>query len=154
MIISQRITLAAAIIACLAIIGISSSRAEDALPEITVYKSPTCGCCGKWAKHLEDNGFKVKVVEKEAKDINAVKQENRLPTELASCHTGVVGGYAIEGHVPADDIKKLLKEKPAIKGIAVPRMPAGSPGMESDKPESYDVMSYDAEGKTAVFSHR
>lgn len=149
----NRITLAMTLFACLTMAGFSS-HAEDTLPEITIYKSPTCGCCGKWAKHLEDNGFKVKVIEKEAKDINAVKQEHRLPTELASCHTGVVDGYAIEGHVPADDIKKLLKEKPVIKGIAVPRMPAGSPGMESDTPESYDVMSYDADGKTAVFSHR
>lgn len=123
------------------------ASAEDT---ITVYKSPTCGCCKKWIRHLEKNGFKV-----EAKDTNDVvkhKIEAGVTPKLASCHTAFVDGYAIEGHVPASDIKRLLAERPAVKGLTVPGMPMGSPGMEGPRKDRYSVLTFDEAGKTTVFS--
>ncbi len=119
--------------------------------EITVYKSPTCGCCKKWVKHLRDNGFKVKAVD--VKNVVPYKIKHGVTQPLASCHTALVDGYTIEGHVPAADIKRLLKEKPKIKGLAVPGMPMGTPGMEGRRKDAYDVVTFDAKGKTGVFSH-
>jgi hypothetical protein len=98
------------------------------LPLVTVYKSPTCGCCTKWADHMEAAGFPVETVD--VADLSAVKAEHGIPAEFGSCHTAVVGGYAIEGHVPAEDVKRLLAERPNAAGLAVPGMPTGSPGME------------------------
>lgn len=119
-------------------------------PTITVYKSPTCGCCSKWEDHLKANGFKV--ISKVSEDMAPVKKKQGVPEELQSCHTGVVNGYVIEGHVPASSIKKLLAEKPkGVKGIAVPGMPMGSPGMEGPSSEKYDVMSFTKDGKATVF---
>ena len=118
--------------------------------EIAVYKSPTCGCCSKWVRHLEANGFTVKAYD--VQDVYAVKDRYRVPEPLAACHTAFVDGYVIEGHVPAADIQRLLAERPRVTGLAVPGMPAGSPGMESDKPVRYEVMSFDAAGETKVFA--
>lgn len=119
--------------------------------EIMVYKSPTCGCCKKWVKHLQDNGFKVKT--KDVRDVVPIKIENGVTPKLASCHTALVEGYVIEGHVPASDIKRLLKEKPKIKGLAAPGMPMGSPGMnQGNHKNPYNVISFDGQGNNKVFS--
>jgi hypothetical protein len=119
--------------------------------EITVYKSPTCGCCNKWVKHLEDNGFDVKA--KNVTDVIPYKIKYGVTPQLASCHTAVVDGYTIEGHVPASDIKRLLREKPALQGISVPQMPVGTPGMEQgDRKDPYQVISFDRDGRTGIFT--
>jgi len=125
------------------------AHAEDA-PLIKVYKSPTCGCCSKWVDQMRDAGFKVET--SNVRDVGVYKREYGLPPELASCHTGIVEGYVVEGHVPADDVIRMLKEKPAIKGIAVPGMPIGSPGMEGPNPDRYETLSFDANGNIEVFA--
>lgn len=117
--------------------------------DVVVYKSPMCGCCAKWVDHLRSNGFKVTV--HDSNDMNKVKTERKVPSDLASCHTAVVGGYTIEGHVPAASIKKLLQTKPKVAGISVPGMPMGSPGMEGDRQDHYQVVAFDAVGKRYVF---
>lgn len=109
-------------------------------PAITVWKDPNCGCCGAWVEHLRRNGFVATVIE--TADVQAVKTRHQVPTELASCHTAGIGGYTIEGHVPAQAILRLLAEKPVGRGLAVPGMPIGSPGMEGGRPEVYDVMLF------------
>lgn len=111
---------------------------------VTVYKEPNCGCCGLWADYLRARGFAVKVVETD--DLEPVKRMARVPEELQTCHTAFIGGYVIEGHVPVPAIVKLLDERPSVIGIAVPGMPAGSPGMPSDLLEPYDVFAYTADG--------
>lgn len=126
---------------------IQGASAEDT---ITVYKSPTCGCCIKWISHLEANGFKVNAID--TKDMYQVKKDAGLHFGLGSCHTGIVDGYTIEGHVPASDIKRLLAERPAVRGLAVPGMPMGSPGMEGPRRDRYSVLTFDDSGKTTVFS--
>jgi len=127
------------------------ARAADAGPPLVqVYKSPTCGCCGKWVDHLRAAGFTVQATN--VADVNQYKLEYGVPMQLASCHTAIVEGYIVEGHVPADDVIKMLREKPAIKGIAVPGMPLGSPGMESLTPERYETIAFDADGNTTVFA--
>jgi hypothetical protein len=124
-----------------------------AAEEIQVFKSRYCGCCSGWVKHLEQNGFTVSVEESE--DMDRIKSRLGVPENMESCHTAVVGGYLVEGHVPADDIHKLLKNKPKVKGISAPGMPMGSPGMEvpGEKPDRYDVVTFDENGKTGVFSN-
>ncbi|MEE9398124.1 MAG: DUF411 domain-containing protein [Methylococcales bacterium] len=125
---------------------------QQDFPKVTVYKSPTCGCCSKWINHLEANGFSV--VAHDVQDVNLIKTQNGLPPQLASCHTALVDGYVVEGHVPAADIKRLLTEKPDIKGVATPGMPIGSPGMEhGDRKDTFDVVAFDRQGKTSRFSH-
>ena len=119
---------------------------------ITVYKSPSCGCCKKWVEHLGSNGFAVTA--KDMDDLDEVKATFGVPAELQSCHTATVGKYVIEGHVPADLIQKMLKENPAITGLAVPGMPAGSPGMEGGSAEPYDVVAFDQKGKRSVYAKR
>jgi len=120
------------------------------LPVVEMTKRPNCGCCTAWADHLRAKGFEVKVTESE--ELWNVKRRAGIPQNLDACHTAKVGGYIVEGHVPADDIKRLLAEKPEVKGIAVPGMPIGSPGMEMDnRSEPYDVISFDADGQTEVF---
>lgn len=140
---------------CVVMVGLSlaiplAHAADPALPEVVIHKDPDCGCCGKWAEHLQASGFRVKTVAEA--DMQRVKQKFGVPERLGSCHTAKVGGYLIEGHVPASEIKRLLQEKPAVKGLAVPGMPAGSPGMESPHPQSYDVLSFDEKGRTGVFA--
>jgi hypothetical protein len=123
---------------------------QAAEQKVTVYKTPTCGCCKKWVSHLEENGFEVETVD--LRDLRMIKNMSGVKPEHASCHTAKVGDYVVEGHVPADDIKRLLKERPAVKGLVLPGMPAGSPGMEGSHKVNYDVMTIDNEGKTAVFA--
>ena len=109
-------------------------------PAITVWKDPNCGCCGAWVEHLRRNGFVATVIE--TSDVQSIKAQRAVPAELASCHTAEIGGYTIEGHVPAQAILRLLAEKPAGRGLAVAGMPIGSPGMEGGRPEVYDVMLF------------
>jgi hypothetical protein len=136
-----------------ALSGCSPSTAETTLPGITVHKSASCGCCQLWVDRLRDAGFQVKVRNED--NLNDVKQRVGIPYAMGSCHTAEVGGYFVEGHVPMDDIKRLLRERPDAKGLAVPGMPAGSPGMEvpSGQVQPYDVMLVKRDGSTAVFSH-
>ena len=118
---------------------------------MTVMKSPTCGCCAKWIEHVQAHGIAVKVVN--VPDIMAVKAKAGVPNELASCHTAKINGYVVEGHVPADDIKKLLATKPEARGIAVPGMPMGSPGMEhGDHREPYQTMLIKTDGSGTIFA--
>lgn len=120
--------------------------------KIEVYRSPTCSCCGKWVEHLKENNFQVK--DSIVDDVQVIKDKYGVSKEMASCHTAVVNGYVIEGHVPANDIRKLLKLKPHVVGIAVPAMPSGTPGMEmGGKKDTYDVMSFDKDKKYQFFTH-
>ncbi len=123
-----------------------------ALIPIKVYKDPNCGCCKEWVKHLEANGFKVETMD--MPDLSLLKQKYAVKPEIQACHTAIVGGYVVEGHVPADLIKKMLKEKPAIAGLAVPGMPQGSPGMEGANKERYNVLTFDRAGRTTVYAQR
>ena len=119
---------------------------------ITVYRSRTCGCCGKWVQHLKDAGFKV--TEHIVEDMANAPGRNRVPEKLRSCHIASIGRYVVEGHVPADVVKDMMKKRPEIEGIAVPGMPLGSPGMESPNPQPYDVVAWTKAGKTSVFAKR
>jgi len=137
----------------ISVVWAAETAPPESAPEITVYKSPSCGCCSQWVAHLQANGFKVQV--ETMNDTSAIKSKLGVPQHLRSCHTAVVGGYWVEGHVPADLIRKLLEEKPAdIKGIAVPGMVPGSPGMASAQPEPYQVLSVDDKGQVAVYAAR
>jgi hypothetical protein len=119
-------------------------------PIITVYKDPSCGCCKSWIEHLIKHGYRVDA--KDTPGMTEVKQTLGVPTGLAACHTAIVNGYLIEGHVPAADIDRLLNQKPKIAGLAVPGMPMGSPGMEGGKAQHYQVLTFDKAGKTTVFA--
>lgn len=119
--------------------------------EVVMYKDPNCGCCGKWAEHMRSHGFKVREIA--TRDMGTVKREAGLPAELGSCHTAKVGGYIVEGHVPAADVRRMLDERPKIVGISTPGMPMGSPGMEGPyPPDRYEVVSFDRKGGVEVFS--
>ncbi|MCL2076489.1 MAG: DUF411 domain-containing protein [Betaproteobacteria bacterium] len=119
--------------------------------KVVMYKDPNCGCCGKWADHMRSNGFIVEEIE--TSKVREIQQEAGVPLGLGSCHTAKVGGYVIEGHVPAQDVKRLLTERPALAGIAVPFMPLGSPGMEGPyEAERYNVIGFTSGGATEVFS--
>ncbi len=120
--------------------------------EITVYKSAQCGCCKKWVEHMRQNGFEVTAVD--VRNLDEIKRKHAVPGHLAACHTSIAGGYVVEGHVPADAVKRLLSERPKVMGIAVPGMPMGSPGMEGDRKDPYEIMSFDTAGETKVFERR
>jgi hypothetical protein len=124
---------------------LATGARADALPHVLVYRNPTCGCCHKWIEHLIANGFGVTV--RDAPSLTPIRQALGVPAELAACHTAQVGGYVVEGHVPAVAIKRLLSEKPEARGLAVPGMPIGSPGMEGGEPETYDVILFGAGGQ-------
>lgn len=126
------------------------AEADTVKEEIMVYKSATCGCCKKWVKHLESEGFNVKT--KNISNLQPIKNKAGVERQFQSCHTAKIGGYFIEGHVPAADIKKLLKNKPVIKGLAVPGMPMGSPGMEGHRKDNYNVLAIDKNNKATVYS--
>jgi hypothetical protein len=133
-----------------AIVG-SAGYAADEPVAVTVYRSPTCGCCGKWIEHLKQNNFNVKDIVSD--EMDAIKARYGVPKEMASCHTAIVDGYVVEGHVPASDIMKLLKTKPKVTGLAVPGMVTGSPGMEmGGRVDPYDVMSFDKENRFQIFN--
>ena len=123
------------------------------LPPMTVYKSASCGCCHNWVEHARSSGFTVKTIDTE--ELPSVKRDLGVPASLQSCHTVVVANYLVEGHVPAADVKRMLTEKPAIRGIAVPGMPIGSPGMEQGPVsgyQKYEVIAFTAQGRTSVFA--
>lgn len=134
----------------------SEAMQMDASSEtLVVYKTESCGCCGKWVDHMEQAGFETEVHNVSQEELSAMKTANGIGRDLASCHTALIAGYLVEGHVPAEDLQRLLKEKPAdVKGIAVPGMPIGSPGMEMEgKPaDEYEVVTFDEAGETTVFA--
>jgi hypothetical protein len=133
----------------LAVVAESLPQSQSA-NEITVYKSPTCGCCAGWAEHLRHNGFHVTVIDQY--DLSSIKAQHGITPKLQSCHTGIVNGYAIEGHVPASDILRLLKERPKVLGLTAPGMPVMSPGMSDGEPRGYDVLQFGPGGATSVYS--
>ena len=133
---------------------VTAQSQKPAAPTMEVYKSPTCGCCAKWVEHVREGGINVKVTELSDEALDAVKTKYGVPRTSQSCHTGVVNGLVIEGHVPVTEVHRLLKEKPAVSGIAVGGMPIGSPGMEvpGQKPQTYNVVTFDKAGNVKVFS--
>ena len=130
----------------------TTKPAAVAAPKVTVYKTSSCGCCKLWVDHLKAAGFDVQAMDVSAEQVRSVSKAAGLKDDDVSCHTAKVGNYIVEGHVPADDIKRMLKEKPAIAGIAAPGMPQGSPGMEQGSKEAYDVVAFTKDGKTTVYA--
>ena len=130
-----------------AVVAMRPALAEAGLPKVVVSKDPSCGCCSGWVEHLKAAGFPVEV--RETSEINRLKVRLGVPNALASCHTAEVSGYVVEGHVPADAVKRLLAEKPRAKGLAVPGMPVGSPGMEvaGEENDTYEVVLFGPSGQ-------
>lgn len=133
-------------------LGLNALASPAAEPLVEVWKSPTCGCCNDWIKHLQVNGFKVQAYDK---GNNAKRSEVGMPTKFGSCHTAIVDGYVIEGHVPAREIKRLLKEKPKALGLSVPEMPIGTPGMDGPEyggqVDPYNVLLVKRDGTASVY---
>ena len=138
----------------LSLAALSLAQALPALskePAILVYKNPSCGCCGKWVEHLEAAGFSVTV--KEVESTSVMRRRLGMPQEYGACHTAAVDGYVLEGHVPAEEVKRLLSTRPAAIGLSVPGMPVGSPGMEvGNRVDPYEVLLVDRNGQAAVFA--
>ena len=132
--------------------GCGGTAAQPPSIAMEVYKDAACGCCSQWVEHVKSHGFAPTATNVD--DLDAVKAKYNVPRRAQSCHTAVVDGYVIEGHVPASDIQRLLKERPAIAGLAVPAMPVGSPGMEVPgiKPQPYDVLALHKDGRTEIFA--
>lgn len=132
-------------------LGVLNLPQQATAAGLVVYKSPTCGCCKGWVDHMRANGFDVEVQERD--DVSPIKRKMGVPQQLQSCHTAKVEDYVIEGHVPAADVKRLLKEKPDVVGLTAPGMPIGSPGMEmGPRKDPYDVLTFKKSGQTAVFA--
>ena len=148
----MKLLIAVAVLAATVVAGGLALGAQRPADSVSVYKDPSCGCCAKWVEHLEQHGFATKTTN--VQNIDEVKTKHGVPAQARSCHTGVVAGYAIEGHVTAADIQRLLKERPAgVVGLAVPGMPIGSPGMEvGSRVQPYSVLAFDRNGKTSVFA--
>ncbi|MGK0273326.1 MAG: hypothetical protein ACI88H_004006 [Cocleimonas sp.] len=125
-------------------------NADSTLPIVTVYKTPTCGCCKKWIRHLQSNGFIVKT--KNLNSLRSIKEELGIEPKFRSCHTAKIGNYYVEGHVPAEDIKKMLSDASDINGLAVPGMPMGSPGMEGLSKDDYDVLAIQNDGRYSTYN--
>ena len=149
---SARALIFAVLLPAAAVVSAAAVPAGGPAPEVVVYKRASCGCCKKWVEYLRQNGFKV--VTHDMDDLSEIKAGAGVPAPLQTCHTALVGGYVVEGHVPAEVIYRLLKEKPKIVGLAVPGMPQGAPGMEGLRHDSFDVMSFDKTGHTAVYTSR
>lgn len=131
----------------------ASHEVDPDLPLVRVWKSPSCGCCGDWVEHMRAAGFPVEV--HDVQNVMAVKTENGVPAEHASCHTATVDGYVLEGHVPADLVQRMLAERPDIEGLLVPGMPVGSPGMEMEgRKDDYDVLALSGDGSVMVYASR
>ncbi|MDE3003662.1 MAG: DUF411 domain-containing protein [Gemmatimonadota bacterium] len=128
-----------------------ATTTDPDLPTVLVYKSPTCGCCNGWVEHMEAAGFVVDA--RNTTDLMTVKRDGGVPPQMSSCHTAIIDGYVVEGHVPAEQVKQLLAKRPEVAGIAVPGMPIGSPGMEGANPQPYQVLSFTHAGEPAVFSN-
>jgi hypothetical protein len=147
------LTLAASLVFIAALAVAAQQKAATPTGSVVVYKSPTCGCCSQWVTHLRSNGFQVEANDVGDAQLRAIEMSGGVTDDLASCHTAKVGGYIVEGHVPAADIQRMLKEKPAIAGIAAPGMPMGSPGMEQGgRKDPYDVIAFTKDGKRSVFA--
>ena len=145
----RRTILAAA--AGLSTLAVLPTRAASSWPPVDVFKSATCGCCKAWVEHLKAAGFDVRVTDVD--DTTAARKRLGMPDAFGSCHTGSVGGYVLEGHVPAADVKRLLAAKPQAVGLAVPGMPVGSPGMEvGTRRDPYDVLLVERNGRSTVFA--
>jgi hypothetical protein len=130
-------------------LGFGSALAQSAAT-VKVFKSPYCGCCGEWVEHLRQNGFQVQT--HDVSNIPATRKQLGMPDQLGSCHTATIDAYVVEGHVPAADIRRLLKDKPKALGLAVPSMPPGSPGMESARPVPYQTLLVQTDGTSKVFA--
>ena len=128
-----------------------ATTTDPDLPTVLVYKSPTCGCCNGWVEHMEAAGFVVDA--RNTTDLMTVKRDGGVPPQMSSCHTAIIDGYVVEGHVPAEQVKQFLAKRPEVAGIAVPGMPIGSPGMEGANPQPYQVLSFTHAGEPAVFSN-
>jgi hypothetical protein len=152
----SRITLGVAAVAVIGlglVVGAQQKAAAPTLPKVTVYKTSSCGCCRLWVDHMKQNGFDVQAMDVSSADVRKVSKVAGLKDEDSSCHTAKIGDYIVEGHVPAADIKRLLKEKPAIAGLSAPGMPMGSPGMEQgNTKEPYDVIAFKKDGTSTVFA--
>ena len=149
----SRVLAIALVTAAISMTGaVRAQRPAPQGPTVEVFKSPTCGCCANWVKHLQDNGFATRVMDVE--NLSDIKAKHNIPGPAQSCHTATVDGYVLEGHVPAADVKRMLKERPAVLGLAVPGMPIGSPGMEvpNVKASPYNVMTFDRGGQLKVYS--
>lgn len=136
-------------------IGLGDGRTVRAEPTLQVFKTPTCACCSKWIESLRAAGFEVEATN--FPDLTALKSENGVPPRLAACHTALIDGYVVEGHVPATDLRRLLETRPNVKGLAVPGMPLGSPGMEhpdSSRHEAYEVLSFGDDGVRVFSTHQ
>lgn len=131
------------------LLGSPLGAVAQAVPLVTVYKNPSCGCCGDWVKHMRANGFRVET--RDVPDVTPIRQRSMVPDALASCHTALVAGYAIEGHVPAADVRRLLRERPSLIGLSVPGMVVGSPGMETGPAQPFATIAFDERG-TRVFA--
>jgi hypothetical protein len=129
---------------------LTAAVAQDRAGKVTLYKTAGCGCCNKWAQHLRAAGFEVDAID--SRNLDAERKRLGVPRKLAGCHTASVAGYAIEGHVPAEQIKRLLREKPDVAGLSVPGMPIGSPGMEGPGGEDYRVLIFDRSGQARVYA--
>jgi hypothetical protein len=151
---TSRLGIAAAVIALSASGATPGAQQKTAArPSVTVYKSATCGCCSGWVAHMRQNGFDVKAIDVD--DIEVPKKTYGVPAAASSCHTSLVGGYVVEGHVPADAVLRLLRERPAVAGLAVRGMPIGTPGMEMGaQKDPYVIASFDKSGRTAVYERR
>lgn len=132
--------------------AVATSVANAAPIAVMVYKDASCGCCKEWVKHMQKAGFAVTA--KDMPDMAAMKKKLGVPDSMGSCHTAVIGDYLVEGHVPADVVQIMLKEKPVARGLAVPGMPMGSPGMEGPTKQKYDVMLFEKSGKARVYASR
>lgn len=134
-----------------ATLAASPARTDaDALPKALVYKTPSCGCCSLWVDHMREAGFEVDA--RDLNDIIPVKIDAGVPPRMSSCHTTLIDGYVVEGHIPAEHVKRLLEERPDVVGIAVPGMPIGSPGMEGIGARPYQVLSWDRQGNVEVYA--
>jgi hypothetical protein len=133
-------------------VRVAMIAAASAADTVIVCKSPTCGCCTKWVDHMRDSGFTV--IARDTSDLEPIKRRLGVPAGRVSCHTATVRGYTIEGHVPADLIRKLIDEKSRYAGLAVPGMPMGSPGMEGLMKQDYDVLAFDRDGNVEVYARR
>ena len=152
-----RSTKLVALVAALSTLALTTAAVRDVRneagakkPTITVYKDPGCGCCKNWIEYLTKHGYQVDA--RDTPDMPGIKRTLGVPRALTACHTAVVNGYLIEGHVSAEDIDRLLAQKPRIAGLAVPGMPAASPGMDGPRSQHYQVLAFDKNGKTTVFS--
>lgn len=143
-----------ALVAALSLGVAAAAQTTRPAPAMEVYKSPTCGCCSKWVDHVREGGFTVKVTDLDDDALATLKQKHGIPRTAQSCHTALVAGFVVEGHVPVSEVHRLLKERPPVSGIAVGGMPVGSPGMEvpGQRPHTYNVLTFTKQGDLKIFS--